>query len=237
MNFLLNPATWKLSSIAVCFLALISFANLLQAQNTRPTLDRIPDYATRFSPDLHYIELNGISAGDEIDQELSIEVSTGDKDLIDDIAADLVDNGKAYINYRFKEGTAGTATIKVVITDNGSTPASVTRSFRITCESLNRHLPAKSVLLQASARHLKAFPNPALSSTRISFSTPHDEQSVAVDLYSLSGTKVRQLFFGGTQASASYYVDVDSRSLPGGVYFVRLSGNAPIANLKLVVAK
>lgn len=236
MNFSLNLATWKISSMAVSFLALLCISHSIQAQNnTRPTLDRIPDHTTRFSPDLHYIELNGITAGDEIDQEISIEVTTGDNDLIENIGADIVDNGKAFINYRLKEGVAGTATVKVVVTDNGAAPASVTRIFRITTEALNRDLPNNS--FTESADHLKAFPNPALLSTRVYFSTPHDQQQVALDLYTLSGAKIKQLFIGKTKANESYYVDVNGRNLATGVYIVRLTGQSHTANLKLVLAK
>ena len=241
MNYFYNPSTWKSISMSI-YLAFSLFLSLsVQAQenvrNSRPTLDRIPDYSTRFSTDLHFIEVYGITAGEETDQEVTITVSTGDKDLIESIEADLVDNGKAYIYYRLKEGVTGTATVKVVVTDNGETPASTSRTFRIVSESLNRDVPTRPSLPVVLNHHLKALPNPALRSTRVYFSTPNDEQRVAVDLYTLSGVKIRQLFTGSTSARLSYSVDVDSRDLATGMYIVRLTGQSHTVNLRLAVAR
>jgi hypothetical protein len=227
--------------MSVCVVLSLIICSATQAQNklrnSKPTLNPIPDYSTRFSTDLHFIELNGITAGDEDDQDVTIAVSTGDKDLIESIEADLVGNGKAYISYRLKEGVTGTATVKVVVSDDGETPSSFSRTFRIFTESLNRELPSKTVIQEAQSQYLKAFPNPAALSTRVYFSTPSDEQQAAVDMYTLTGVKIRQLFTGSTSAGASYAVDVDSRTLATGVYIIRLSGQSYKANLKLVVAR
>lgn len=212
----------------------------MQAQsnppNSRPTLDPITDYTTSYSADLRFIEISGITPGEEDDQQVSIEVSTEDKDLLESIGADLVDNGKAVINYQLKKDVAGTATVKVVVTDNGPTPSSVTRTFHITIESLNRELTPKPSAEETSL-HLKASPNPALVSTRIFFSTPYDEQLTAVDLYTLSGVKIKQLFAGSTIANQSRYVDLNTKTLASGVYVVRLTGQSYSSNLKLAVAK
>lgn len=212
----------------------------IQAQdnvgNSRPTLDRIPDHSTQVSADLHFIELSGITAGQESDQEVTIAVTTGDKDLIEFIDADLVGNGKAFISYRLKQGAVGTGTVKVVVSDNGATPASFSRTFHITAEGLTREFPTQP-LSEVYNPHLKAIPNPSVLSTRIYFSTTDDEQQVTVDMYTLSGIKIRRLFTGSTLAHQYYSVNVDSRNLATGVYIVRLTGKANISNLKLVVAK
>jgi hypothetical protein len=241
MNFFYNPSTWKGISMPVSLVLSLFLSYSVQAQdnvrNSKPTLDAIPDYSTRFSTDLHFIEINGITAGDEDDQEVTIAVSTGDKDLIESIEADFVGNGKAYIYYRLKEGTTGTATVKVVVTDNGATPSSASRTFHIISESLNRELATKPVLQKVYSHRLKAYPNPAALSTRIYFSTPVDEQQVSLDMYTLSGVKIKQLYTGSTSAHQSYSVDVDSRKLATGVYIVRLTGQSPTVNLKLAVAR
>ena len=234
------PASiWKKYIISASLVVTFFLSSSVQAQdnirNSRPTLDVINDYTTNFSTDIRYIELNGITPGEEADQEVSIAVSTEDKDLIEYIGADLVGNGKAFINYRVKEGAAGTATVKVIVTDNGTSPSSFDRTFHITIDALNRELPA--LPLQEEANALKAFPNPAIQSSRITFSTPNDEPKVAVELYTLSGAKIKQLFTGSTRAHQPYYVDVNSKTLASGVYIVRLSGPSHTANLKLVFAK
>lgn len=205
--------------------------------NTRPTLDTITDYITSYSEDIRYIELNGITPGDEIDQQVSIEVSTADKELIESIGVDFVDNGKAFINFKLKSGVAGTTIAKVIVKDDGPTPSSFTRTFNITIEELEREVATKPLFEEEAVHTLKAIPNPAVVSTRIYFSTPVDEQRVAVDLHALSGVKIKQLFTGSTLANQSYYVDVNSKSLASGVYIVRLTGQAHTSNLKLVVAK
>ena len=214
-------------------------ASPLQAQinisNSRPTLDPIANDTTNFSPDARYIELNGITPGEETDQQVSVVVSTEDTDVVASIGADLVDNGKAFINYLVKEGAAGTATVKVIVTDNGATPSSFTRTFHITIEALNRELAAKPSIEATSL--LKAIPNPALVSTRIFFSTPHDEERATVDLYTLSGVKIKQLFTGNMVVNRSYSVDVAVKNFASGVYIVRLTGQSQTSNLKLVVAK
>jgi hypothetical protein len=236
-----NPSAWKGIYICVSLVFSLFLTCQIQAQdevrNSKPTLDRIPDYSTRFSTDLHFIELNGITAGDETDQEVSIAVSTQDKDLIESVEADLLDNGKGFIYYRLKDGATGTATVKVVVTDNGATPSSITQTFHITSEALNHELPSTPISKEAQNQHLKAFPNPALFSTRVYFSTPNDEKRVTVDMYTLSGAKIKQLFTGRTLAFQSYYVDVNSRNLASGVYIVRLTGQSHSANFKLVVAR
>ncbi|HUQ64897.1 MAG TPA: T9SS type A sorting domain-containing protein [Flavitalea sp.] len=241
MNFFYNPSTWKGISLSIYLVFSLFLSYSIQAQdnirNSRPTLNRIPDYSTRFSTDLHFIELNGISAGEETEQQVTIAVTTRDKDLIESVEADVVDNGKAFIYYRLKEGTTGTATVKVVVTDNGETPSSISQTFHITSEALNRELPTIPLLQEANNHHLKAFPNPAVRSTRIYFSTPEDVPNAAVDMYTLSGIKIKQLFTGSTLGRESYYVDVDSRNLATGVYIVRLTGPSHAANLKLVVAR
>ena len=240
MNFFFNATAWKWISVSVSLVISLFLSYSIQAQdnvgNSRPTLDRIPDYSTRFSTDLHFIELNGITAGQETDQEVTIAVSTGDKDLIEFIDADLVGNGKAFISYRLKQGAVGTGTVKVVVSDNGATPASFSRTFHITAEGLTHEPPAQP-LLEVYNPNLKAIPNPSVLSTRIYFSTPDDEQQVALEMYTLSGIKISQLFTGSTLARQSYSVNVDSRNLATGVYIVRLTGKANISNLKLVVAK
>jgi hypothetical protein len=241
MNFSYNPSTWKGISMSISLAFSLFLSCSIQAQdnvrNSRPTLDRIPDYSTRFSTDLHFIELSGITAGEETDQKVTIAVSTADIDLIESIEADLVDNGKAFISYRLKEGATGTATVKVVVSDNGATPSSISRTFRITTESLNREIPTKTLLPEARNHRLKAFPNPAALSTRVYFSTPNDQQQVTVDMYTLSGVKIKQLFTGSTLARESYSVDMDSRNLATGVYIVRLTGDTYTSNLKLVIAR
>ena len=241
MNFFYNLASWKRISMSAFLVFSLAFCYSTKAQdrarNSRPTLDRIPDYSTRFSKDLHFIEINGVTAGDETDQEVTITVSTGDIDLIESIEADLVDNGKGFIYYRLKQDACGTATVKVVITDNGEVPSSVSQTFHITAEGLNRDLTMKPLFQVAHNHHLKAFPNPVALSTRVYFSTANDQQQVAVNMYSLSGTKIRQLFAGSTLARETYSVDVDSRNLATGVYIVRLSGQSHTSNLKLVVAR
>ena len=235
------PLKWKTYPLFLLLFTSLSYSYSSSAQsnipNARPTLDVIADQTTSFTKDMRFVELSGITPGDEPDQQVTIDVTTEDKDLIESIGADLMDNGKAFINYQLKEGAVGTATVKVVVTDNGSIPASYSRTFHIIIEGLNRELETKSLLEPEAVHSLKAVPNPALITSRIFFSTPQDEENVTVDLYTLSGAKVKQLFTGNTVENRSNYVDVNIKSLASGVYIVRLTGQSHTSNIKLVVAK
>jgi hypothetical protein len=241
MNHFDTPPTWKGIFMSVSLVLSLLLSVSIQAQekvrNTKPTLDRIPDHSTRFSTDLRFVELHGISAGDETDQEVTVSVSTRNEDLIESLEADVIGNGKGFIYYRLKEGVTGTATVTVVVTDDGPTPSSVSRTFHIVAESLNRELETKTLLEEVPSQHLRAFPNPAVQSTSIYFSTPANEQQATLDMYTLSGVKIKQLFTGKTLAGHSYSVDVDSRNLATGVYLVRLTGQSHSANLRLVVTR
>jgi hypothetical protein len=238
LNYLLNLKRIT-TAVAVALAFLFSYS--LQAQdiisNSPPTLDPVANDTTIQSSDIRYIELNGITPGQETDQQVQITVSTQDSDIVQSIGADLVDNGKAFINYQLKESATGTATVKVVITDNGPTPSSFTRIFHITIEKPERDLTTTSVPEETVVEQMKAVPNPALLSTRLFFSTPQDEKLAVLDLYTLSGAKVLQLYAGNTLANRPYSVDVNVRNLATGVYIVRLTGQSQTSNLKLVVAK
>src|SRR5690349_5772145 len=102
MNLCYTPPSWKSisMSISLVFCLFISYSIQAQERNTKPTLDKIDDYSTRFSTGLHFIDLTGISAGDETEQEVTVDVSTGDEDLIESLEADVLANGKGVIYYR-----------------------------------------------------------------------------------------------------------------------------------------
>lgn len=227
-------ATFVLS----CCIAMLAPAagQTIRSTNTRPTFSPIADLTTRYSPDLRFIKLVNVTAGHEPDQEVNVSVSSKDQDLIETLGADLTGNGNGFIYYKLKQGATGTATVQVTVSDNAPVPAITTRIFHITVSSLLHDVPAITAPV-ITKTVLNAYPNPAIVSTQVWFSTPRDERSVAVDLYSLTGAKIRQLYNGSTKSGQSYSVSVNSRNLPAGVYLVRLAATSHTTQMQLAVGK
>jgi hypothetical protein len=68
---------------------------------------------------------------------------------------------------------------------------------------------------------IQAFPNPFNSYTNIQFSVP-TATDVALDIYTVSGAKVRTLFSGAVEAGQTQNVRFDGQGLTDGIYFYTL---------------
>lgn len=84
---------------------------------------------------------------------------------------------------------------------------------------------------------LKAFPNPASSTSTITWLTTSNDP-IQLELYNLNGELVRVLE-SGSKAVGTYstLLDFDALSLANGNYFVRLSSNAYSASLRIAVVR
>ncbi|MDD2889708.1 MAG: C25 family cysteine peptidase [bacterium] len=83
--------------------------------------------------------------------------------------------------------------------------------------------------------NVKAYPNPVVRSTIISYQIPFNNK-VSVELYDLSGRQVKTLV-NGEQKAGTYNIKLDTEKLSNGIYFVRLkTGNSKVTG-KLILMK
>ena len=75
--------------------------------------------------------------------------------------------------------------------------------------------------------------NPFEINTVVSVSVP-STQDVAVELFDVTGRRVRQLFDGQVTADNAIAVDVSGSGLPAGMYFVRVSGPRIVDQMAIV---
>lgn len=68
---------------------------------------------------------------------------------------------------------------------------------------------------------LSVFPNPANSSSKISYSL-ESSSDVKIELFNLMGEKTK-LIFSGNQSAGEHTLDVDCAKLSNGIYFVKLA--------------
>lgn len=211
--------------------------------NSSPTLHPIEDMTVKSTDDTRFIALTGITAGDELEQFTNISVSSTNSELITLLEADQTSNGQAFIRYRLNPGVTGSANIRVLITDNGTPVAEISRVFNLTVKSAAiyspppvKGMPATPLRSEESVM-LKAYPNPFPSNATVSFSTPVDEQHVSVDIYHFSGVKVQRLYSGSTAATQKYIIPVNRANLSPGIYILKLTTSRQTEQLKLVVAQ
>lgn len=212
--------------------------------NTRPTLKPVEDQIVRSTGDTRFIHLSGITAGNEENQSTNISVASIDNDLVEAIEVNQTSNGNAYIQYRLKKGSSGTAIITVTITDNGEPAASFIRNFSLTVQPVVENIPvnnktADESLLFPEGKDIivKAFPNPSSSHSVVRFSTRKAMRHVNVDIYTTTGIKLQNLYMGNTDAGRTYTLPLTSTRMNSGVYVVRLTTPTQTQNLQLVFAK
>ena len=105
------------------------------AINKPPTLDSITPKSVKAFAGANQISLTGISDGDNSSQILNFEISATANAILSNLSVGTVVNGVAPLNFDLN-GTTGTATITIKITDNGGATGnngnqSITHSFEI----------------------------------------------------------------------------------------------------------
>ena len=87
---------------------------------------------------------------------------------------------------------------------------------------------------------ISVYPNPCTDITRLRFTThdsqftTHDSRLMSIDLYSISGRKIRELA-NENQMSGEYEIEVDVSDFPVGVYFIQMQAGDNLRMTKLVV--
>ena len=89
--------------------------------NEVPTLANIANQTICYTSATQTVQLNGITAGPETNQSVTVSVTSNNSRLFSSLTAGNVNGGNALVNYRLATGQSGTAIITVTITDNGGT--------------------------------------------------------------------------------------------------------------------
>lgn len=80
------------------------------------------------------------------------------------------------------------------------------------------------------------FPNPTNAKSMIQFVNDVDGHTV-IEVYSLNGTKVADVFNQETAAGLNYRADIDAQDLADGIYLVRIQHNGQVTTDRLIISK
>jgi hypothetical protein len=97
-------------------------------------------------------------------------------------------------------------------------------------------LPDGSLNSSLEALALKSYPNPFSAQTTLAFSFAQ-AQDYTLAIYDLKGSLVQRVQASRAQAGQRYEVSLDAQALSSGLYVARLTTNAGVQTLKLVVQK
>jgi hypothetical protein len=97
-------------------------------------------------------------------------------------------------------------------------------------------LPDGSLNSSLEALALKSYPNPFSAQTTLAFSFAQ-AQDYTLAIYDLKGSLVQRVQASRAQAGQRYKVSLDAQALSSGLYVARLTTNAGVQTLKLVVQK
>ena len=79
-------------------------------------------------------------------------------------------------------------------------------------------------------------PNPTNDYSTLGF-VVNNNMRLRIDLYTMSGQFVQELFDGNASEDVQYVLDIDANSLSGGMYQVRLSSSDYVVVKKLLVSE
>ncbi|MFD2245001.1 HYR domain-containing protein [Pontibacter ruber] len=80
------------------------------------------------------------------------------------------------------------------------------------------------------------YPNPFSGRTTIRFSF-ETEQKYALEVYDLKGALIRKVDVGVAEAGRVYEFDLEGQNMAEGIYFARLTSNAGVKTIKLLLKK
>lgn len=138
--------------------------------NKPPTIDPIADLRFYTAPGLHVKDLTNITPGPETEQTVTISVSTDKPGLFDEL---LISGGQ--LKFRVKPGTTGSATITVIVKDNGGTENGgadqTSRSFKVIADPIpvitgtagnQKDVPVQITIVNGSSAELLVKANDAV---------------------------------------------------------------------------
>jgi len=84
---------------------------------------------------------------------------------------------------------------------------------------------------------VNAYPNPFKGSTTIEFQRSDKTSHVKIEVFTLSGRKVIDLFNQDAEAGVIYKTEFNAEGLPDGIYIYRMSTDDKVINGKLILMK
>lgn len=123
--------------------------------NEAPTLADIANQTICYTSATQTVQLNGITAGPETGQSVTVSVTSNNSRLFSSLTAGNVNGGNALINYRLASGQSGSATITVTITDNGGTANGGVNVISKTFDLLVNALPEIEIVSDLGASFSK----------------------------------------------------------------------------------
>ncbi len=91
--------------------------------------------------------------------------------------------------------------------------------------------------VSASGSTYEIYPNPAHDNSIIEFQIAEANTHVLIEFYDLSGSKIAVLFDKDVAQGVMYQVEINTESLPSGIYYYRIFSGDKILNKKLIVLK
>lgn len=91
-------------------------------------------------------------------------------------------------------------------------------------------------IVNCSGAELSSSPNPTSGVSTATFKNP-DEGHATLEIFDMSGRKIKQLFGQNTSPDITYSVDFDGSDLPNGVYLYRLTTASEVVTEKLLISK
>lgn len=114
--------------------------------NEAPTLDAIASKNICYTNSTQNISLTGITPGPEVNQTTTLSVSSNNAALFESLTVAKTGNNTGTLNYKIKNGAFGTATVTVVVKDNGGTANGGTDTFSRTFTITVNPLPVAGIV-------------------------------------------------------------------------------------------
>ncbi|MEJ7778416.1 MAG: family 10 glycosylhydrolase [Daejeonella sp.] len=87
---------------------------------------------------------------------------------------------------------------------------------------------------QAEVSVLRAYPNPFTSQLKLTFTLANDQERVILEIFDLSGNRLRQVYTGKAKANKAYDFHVDVSNFQGQFFNARLVADGKVYNFRLV---
>jgi hypothetical protein len=224
------------------------FAYRLEGINAAPTTPRLMEQSTRLTLDGDPAQTFPVVWTEAVDPdgepvhyrwEASLELNFADPLLTVDTGA----TPRADIDYGTLATTLTAAGVglgenvflyhRVVASDGTSEAISAVGYIRVTRSTLTDHEEAP---VPSHISVGMVYPNPVRSEARLALEVPQ-AQSVEVAVFDLLGRHVQSVYQGVLAPGRGHVVTLDARSLPSGIYVVRVRGEAMGASRRIVVAR